>query len=204
MSKFSVQVDQSQLARIENTLRFIGNESNIALSRAINRTIDGVRTDATDIIAEAVALPKTFIRSGGSKAGEKTFNIVRATPQTPTGSIRTQGANVPLLQYSNQRGVKKAYAKKIVVEVKRGQGKHTMKHVFIPVLESGHRGIYKLVPGQKASTGRTRIKELYGPRIPDILSNKENFDKLMQAAQGRLDARLAHEVDYILDQGGKQ
>lgn len=204
MSQFSVQIDKTQLARVENTLRFVGNESSVALSRAINRTIDGVRTDATDIIAEAVSLPKTFIRSGGSKAGEKTFHIVRATPQAPTGSIRTQGANVPLIQYSNQRGVKKAYAKRIVVEVKRDQGKHTMRHVFIPVLRSGHRGLFQVVQGQTAVTGRPRIKELYGPRIPDILSNTANFDKLMQAAQDRLDARLAHEIDYILEQGGKQ
>lgn len=204
MSKFSVQIDEAELARIDNTLRFIGGESSKALYRAINRTLEGVRTDATDIIAEEVNLPKSFIRSGGSKKSQQTFFLRKASLSDPSGMIRIQGANVPLIQYSNQRSVKKSYAKKIIVQVRKDRGKFQMHHMFIPVLHSGHRGLFHVLSGMKTRTGRPAIEEEYGPRIPDILSNKDNFDLLMQKAQVRLDERLRHEVDYILDQGGRQ
>lgn len=164
------------------------------LTRAINRTLTGVRTDVTTEITNAVNLTKSFVQKQTGKVSQRTFSINKASTNQlrPSGSIQTRGANVPLLQYSNQRKPG-ATVRSISVMVQKSRGRHRLHHAFVATMPSGHRGIFAPIPGQ----GR-RIKELYSSRVPDVLSNKETFDVVMSKAQERLDKNLQSQIDWML------
>lgn len=164
------------------------------LTRAINRTLTGVRTDVTTEITNAVNLTKSFVQKQTGKVSQRTFSINNASTNQlhPSGSIQTRGANVPLLQYSNQRKPG-ATARSISVMVQKSRGRHRLRHAFVATMPSGHRGIFAPIPGQ----GR-HIKELYSSRVPDVLSNKETFDAVMSKAQERLDKNLQSQIDWML------
>lgn len=201
---FSVSVDQTQLNRLRTLTHGLGRDANLALSRAINRTLGtragGMRLDIYEEIKRTHNLTKSFIYKQKGKAAQKTFHIRKATPQHPTGKISTKGANVPIIYYSNQRGTRKKYAKKIYVKVKKLAGRHKLQHAFIPLLPSGHRGIFtRKHPDAKGERGR-KIKELYSSRVPNTLINRDTdaMQRVMIKAQKRIDKNLKHEVDFIL------
>ena len=210
---FNVTVDRQQLARLNSFMIGVSKDTNRALARAINKTIGvragGMRRDIAEEVIQDVNLTKRFIYKQKGKRSQRTFKISRATTQHPTGYIRTQGANVPLIEYSNQRGKRGKYAKRISVKVKKAKGRKTLKHAFIPVLKSGHRGIFfRAETGHKGAAissaftgqrvGRLPIYEAHGPRVPDILSNTDTMARVLRKAQKRMDKNLKHEVDYIL------
>jgi len=201
---FSVSIDQGQLNRLTTLTQGLGKDANLALSRAINRTLGtkagGMRVDIFQEIKRTHNLTKSFIYKQKGKEAQKTFYIEKATTHRPTGKISTKGANIPIIYYSNQRGVRKRYAKKIYVTVKKMAGRQRLQHAFIPALPSGHRGVFvRKYPNAKGAKGRV-IKELYSSRMPDTLINKDTdaMTRVMTKAQARMDKNLAHEVDYIL------
>ena len=196
MAAIQIAIEPKALNATKEMLAAIQKGNKGVMSRAINTTLRGVRTDVTREIKDSVNLTTTFIQQGTSKAGTKTFYLSYATKTAPTGTITTRGANVPLIQYSNQRGTKATYPKSITVEVKKARGKTKLRHAFIPKLESGHRGLFEYEFGT-ATTGRRKIKEMYGPRIPDILSNAEVMSKVEANAKIRMDKNLSHEIDYF-------
>jgi hypothetical protein len=193
-----IAINVKGLGAVKDLMLELGNNSKRALSRTINRTVNGVRTDITVEIKDSVDLTTAFIQKQTGMKSQRTFFIHRATPSYPRGSISTRGANVPLVQYSNQRGTRKRFPKSIKVRVKKDRGYHKVRHMFIPVLKSGHRGLFETIPGSKTAAGNTKIKQKYGPRVPDILSNKEVLSKVERKAGERLQKNLTHEVDYLL------
>ena len=169
------------------------------ISRAINKTLKGVRTDVTSEIQSSVDLTKSFIQKQTGKKTEQTFFLQNATAVYPKGVLTTRGANVPLIQYSNQRGSRQRYPKSIFVTVKKSRGKHKMRHVFVPNLRSGHRGLFVQLPKSAGTTvsGNRKIKQLFGSRIPDVLSNREVMERVEKKASERIDKNLSHELDYF-------
>lgn len=192
-----ITIQAKGLNDVQGLLADIQGGTGRALSRSINRTIKGVRTDVTDEVKASVNLTKSFIQKQTGMKTQQTFIIHNATPALPKGSISTRGANVPLIQYSNQRGKRQKYPKNITVQVKKSRGKHRMRHMFIPQLRSGHRGLFVQVSGKTINRNR-KIEQKFGPRVPDILSNKEVMEKVENKASVRMDKNLAHEVDYLL------
>lgn len=169
------------------------------LTRAINNTLGGVKTDITNEIAATVNLTKTFIQKQTGKKSQQTFSMSYASSMKMWGSITTKSANVPLIQYSNQRGDKASYAKKVYVTVQRDRGRKLIAHAFRMKMPSGHIGLFEIEqPPRISRTGRPVIKELYGSRIPDVLSNKPTFDRVQAQATERLDKQLESQIDYML------
>lgn len=169
------------------------------LTRAINNTLSGVKTVITEEIADTVNLTKTFIQKQTGKKSQQTFSMSYASSMKMWGSITTKSANVPLIQYSNQRGDKASYAKKIYVTVQKDRGRKLLVHAFRMKMPSGHVGLFEIEqPPHPSKTGRPTIKELYGSRIPDVLSNKPTFDRVQAQATERLDKQLESQIDYML------
>lgn len=203
MANVSVEINQTQLNNLNALLNRMGErDANRVLSRAINKTL-GVRAGGMrKVIAEEIQrthnLPKSFIYKQEGSKKDRTFKISRATVSSPTGTISTRGVNVPLVYYSNQRGVRKRYDKKILVTVFKAKGPKRFRHAFIPPLESGHRGLFvRKNPGAKGKAGR-KIKQLFGSRIPDVLSNPDVMSKVERRGAKDLDRYLRHEIDYFV------
>ena len=194
-----IQIDMKEVTQLMASLRTGGPQ---VLVRTINNTLKGAKTVITSEIVADVNLTKTFINKQTGKDAEKTFSMWYAsTAQVPfySGKISTKSANVPLIQYSNQRGNKAKYAKKITVMVKRAKGTKQLYHTFRMQMPSGHVGLFEIEqPIRISRTGRPVIKQLYGPRIPDIMSNKETIEDIEKQIRERMDNELNRQLDYML------
>lgn len=195
-----IQIDMAEVNQLMATIRTGGLQ---VLVRTINNTLKGCSTIITNEIAADVNLQKGFIRKQEGKKSEQTFMIRYASvADAPyiSGLIETKSANVPLIYYSNQRGNKKKYAKTISVMVKKDRGRERFRHVFVATMQSGHRGIFEIErpPRKSRITGRYVIKQKYGPRIPDIMSNEETIKDIEKEVTIRMDKELNRQLDYML------
>jgi hypothetical protein len=199
----SLHIPPEQLkALIDLTESLGGRAANRDLSRAINRTLGvqsgGMRKTVADEIRKTANIQRGFLYKQTGRNATKTFSISRATVANPSGKISTKGANIPIIQYSNQRGNRKAFAKKIYVTVQKSRGRKRLAHAFIPQLRSGHRGIFvRTNPGAKGPAGR-KIKQLFSSRVPDVLINQPVMDRVLDTGADRFERELAHQIDYIL------
>lgn len=206
MPAVGIQLNQAQLNDLEGLMASMGRrEAKRALSRAINRTLGvqsgGMRKLIADEIRKEANLTRTFLykqRFGGRWGTTNTFTTKRATVAKPSGSISTRGPNIPIIQYSNQRGARQRYAKKIYVKVQKSRGRHKLAHAFIPRLRSGHRGVFvRKNPNAKGAEGR-KIKQLFSSRVPDVLSNPNVINTVMSQGAARFERELSHQINYIL------
>lgn len=196
MPAITIQVELKQTQALLDAIYHGGSG---VLTRAINNTLRGVKTDISDEIVADVNLTKTFLNKQTGKDAEKTFTFSYASSMKMWGSISTKSANVPLIQYSNQRGNKASFAKKVYVTVQKNRGRTLFRHAIRMQMESGHVGLFEIEqPVRISRTGRPAIKQLYGSRVPDVLSNKPTFDRVQTKATERLDKQLASQIDYML------
>jgi len=200
----SVHINQSQMRSLDKLLNAFGERAvNRALSRAINRTLGvqhgGMRKTISDEIRKDVNIQQRYLyKQNTGRRTINTFDIRRATVNRPTGKISTRGPNTPLIEYFNQRGKRSQYAKSIYVKVQKSRGHYKLAHAFIPKLRSGHRGIFARVnPGAKGTVGR-KIKQLFGSRVPDVLSNQLTLARVMNTGAERFERELNHQIDYIM------
>lgn len=200
---FSIHVNKAQLNDLTKLLNSMGERAaKRALSRAINRTLGvqsgGMRKTISDEIRGTANIQRRYLYKQTGRRTTRTFDIKRANMHTPTGKISTKGPNIPLIEYSNQRGKRSRYAKKIYVTVQKARGRAKLAHAFIPQLASGHRGIFvRTNPGAKGPAGR-KIKQLFSSRIPDVLSNTPVMSRVMKTGAARFERELTHQIDYIL------
>ena len=200
---FSIHIDQQQLRDLERLTNSLGGRAaNRALSRAINRTLGvksgGMRKTIADEIRRTTNIRRSYLYKQTGRRTVRTFDISRATTHKPIGAISTRGPNIPIIEYSNQRGARQHYAKKIYVKVQKARGRHRLAHAFIPRLRSGHRGIFvRANPGAKGKAGR-KIKQLFSSRVPDVLINAPVMSRVLKTGSERFERELTHQIDYIL------
>lgn len=200
-----IRINKAQLDDLNHLMKSMGERAaKRALSRSINRTLGvqsgGMRKTLADEIRRDVNLTRTYLyKQRSTRRGTvNTFSIHRATVNKPTGSISTHGPNIPTIQYSNQRGLRKRYAQKIYVKVQKSRGRKLLAHAFIPQLKTGHRGIFvRKNPGAKGKEGR-KIKELFSSRVPDVLINAPTMSRVLKIGSDRFERELTHQIDYIL------
>jgi len=203
-----VNISQRDILDIEAALLGIRNGATRALTRAINRTLAGVRTDKTNEAAKVLNLKKTDIRNA--------VRINRATWSNMAASVRRTGKPVPLAKFKGTRQVRRG----VSVLVKIGGQRTVLPHAFIATMRSGHVGVFwrkddtwvgyadrsSLPPrayGRLPEHYRLPIKELYGPRVEDILSDPDVMERLIEMADDRLQRNLDHEVNYLILQAGR-
>lgn len=85
----------------------------------------------------------------------------------------------------------------VPVVVTKAKGKVPAKGVFVQVMASGHAGAFKLADG-KARTGKSKIKEAYGPGPIGILSGGKYYKILSDFADVTLQKNLVRQANYLL------
>ena len=220
----NVEVNQQDMQKFKNLIKRVGGKGLKAMSRAINKTLSGTKSGgsgkqatgglihiSTKLMQREVNLQAKTLKNGPSTKGRvpkknRVFVVDKATPTRPTGTLSVQGKNIPLIHYTNQRGARAHHAQKIYVQVRKDRGKVRLRHAFVPILKSGHRGVFNQLldasgyARRNPTTGNIRIRELYGPRVPDLFSNKPVLDdQVLPKADDLLSKNLNHEIDWLLE-----
>jgi len=190
--QFSVEISKESMRSVKTLLNGIQKDIDKTMVMAINETLPGTKTDIVAELQKEINLPKSILLHGPTK-GKQTFSIKRADIGSISGKISTTGANINLKHYRTapRALVARKKYKKYEVQVKKSRGTHRFRHVFIPKLESDHLGFFVQKPGGG-------IKELYGPRIPDIFSNPGPTERVLKKVNARLDKNLTRAVDRVI------
>ena len=176
-----------------------GDEAKKAMSRGINSTLTGVRTDGVGILKDHYALTATEIRAS--------FKITKAAFKDPSGSISSKGTFIRLIKFGARQNTSG-----VSVKVLKTNPRATIKHAFIAGLGNKLQVYWRKYKGarKKPVAGRAYarmpfgyrfpIKALYGPRIQDYLGDPGIIGTLQRMAGDRLTKNMAHEVDYLISQ----
>jgi hypothetical protein len=185
-----IEFDQRQLAEVNAMLADINNGAARAMTRAINRTLDGVRSQVVKRVAKEINLTQKVIR-------EHTATL-RATPDKLTGLVRVTGQPIPLIDYGarkTQRGV--------TVRVRKQGERELFPESFIAAMPNkrggGHTGVFRRAWTGAGRVGRLPIEERYGPGVAMVFHYNAEDDVTEEGAD-RLARELEHEADYLLRQ----
>jgi hypothetical protein len=175
-------------------------ENKKVLSRAINRTLPGVRTDATAEVSKVITATKTVIR--------KTMTLKKSNAVTLIGLFDSTSKPIALISFG-ARPVKKG----VSVQVFRSSKRSVILHAFKATMGSGHTGIFWRKYSDKRSPVissrrygvlprkyRLPIKELFGPRVTDILDDTKTLKAVMDKAGIRYDKNVELEINYFFQQ----
>ena len=206
MVKIKCTIDAHQ---VKAGLEALGREAPRASMRAINRTLDSVRTRAIRDISADLGIAQKEIR------GDKTFtrghasalSVYKASVDSLRGSIQGTGKRIDLMAFgakdTKDRLRSNAIKKGTSVRPSAGRGvTYRMRGIakripeaFTARMASGHVGVFV-----RRGTKQYPIQELFGPSVPYVF-RKHITSALKALAADTLQKNLRHEIGYLLTFG---
>ncbi|HEB83733.1 MAG TPA: hypothetical protein ENI92_01895 [Bacteroidetes bacterium] len=200
MATLTMKVSQADLDAVRALLDGLRTDGGIkAHVLAVNKTLTGVRTDATDEVYQRLNLTKTRIR--------RDMTVSRATYANPAGRLVARGKPVGLISFSGTRQIKKG----VSVLVRRGGKRTVLKHAFIATAKNAKNVFWREWTGPRQPVRPTfryaRLPKIYrhpihrltGPRIEDILADLEVLGNVQEKGWARYRKNIDHEVQRVLD-----
>lgn len=172
-------------ADVEQVKQWLGilqrEKVNRAASRAINKTLINVRTEASKRIKEERDLSSSSIKAS--------MKIIKANKNKLYGELIATGRPIPIRDYhavQTKAGV--------TVSVTPGRRKLVTKYgnnSFIVNRLGGHVFV-------RLTHKRLKIIKLYGPSIPSTFLKRKIVDAMMAKANDAWSKRFAEEIRYEL------
>ena len=193
-----IKINPIDVAEVKRLLAGLNDtEVKKSLSRGINTTLTGVRTDGSKILSDHYALTASAIRAS--------WNITKSHFYDPHGVVSSKGAAIRLKEFGakqNKTGVS--------VKVLKKNPRVTIEHAFFAKLKNNEQVYWrkwkgprkKPVPGRSYAKMpfdyRFPVKALYGPRIQDYLGDPGIIGTLQKMSGDRLKKNMQREVDALL------
>lgn len=204
-----IQIDWRQLAEVKAALVGIEKGWERATSRALNKTLASLRTEAAREIKKDINLTHSRIL--------KTFSIKRATAGYLTARLDSRGRPVGLASYIGTRQVQKGVSVKVLTGGKRS----ILKHAFLATTRHAKKTgettevtnvFWRKYEGPRVYRPTWRnvdypsmphkfrfpLARLAGPRIQDIYAKPTVSERVMAKADALVSKHLEHETQYLL------
>lgn len=204
--KPQVTIDPGDLSDLRLVLSGIKNGFPAVVTRAINKTLTGVITDAAKEITQDLNLTQTRVK--------KDMWAVKASYQKLTGAVYAMGKPVNLAAFLNTTY---SLSRGLGVKVKKSDQKVFLKHAFIVNVPTKNGDSSKIaVQRQYHITGGTKpfkpsvpyarlpkekrfpLDTLTGPRIEDEFAKPNVLKRVQDGADARFVANLKSELNYEL------
>jgi hypothetical protein len=184
-----VKLETTGINEIINTLGKYESELPACISRAINRSLEMVKT-------EQVRKTMESYYSQRSKLGSS-INIFKTNKNNLLGSIISSGKVIGLDHFKlNPKTRKKG---KIVQVAVKKDGLKSLPNAFI-AYHSGKLGAFERTGRFITKNGRKRetIKRLMSVSAPQMLGNLSILEYLQGYADEKFRMRLEHEIDRVI------
>ncbi len=198
MNSISVQFNEQQLAEVYHLFGQMNDLPSKIFSRAINRTMDGTKTDMSSGIRTVLNAKKKDV--------DRLILISKCTPGTLSGRVKLSGKLLPMRTFSpkqTSKGVKvKLYVNKEV---------EVIPSAFMATMKNGYQGVFKRVykgtptgmPVNKRwnrlpEAYRLPIRQLFAPSQVTIFIKDEIFNPFKRSVEKRLEVDLQREINYEL------
>lgn len=179
MPKVSVQ---SNVKEVMADLALAQRElKDVAIVRALNRTVENVRAEAVRKIRDTYVLNASTVRDQ--------MYITRAWTGRLEASITASGKPIPLISFNATWRQKWPGGARF--SVRRGARK-SLPDTFIATMRSGHVGVFE-------RTGRKRlpIEEKFSIGVPGMFGAKQVQDTLEQVADDRFTVNLNQQLKFL-------
>lgn len=194
MIAVSLSLNEAQFRHARDALLHIPKGAEKAIARAINRALEGARTDAVKAICREYQIKPTDVR--------RTFHIARARPGKLEAQVISTGGAIPLIKFKvspkspPSQKKKTPQERKVVVAGVRFGTAENMPYSFIVRAKNGYTGVFSRVGDRSLP-----IKQRYGPAVPQMLGHENVLRFIEERAHERLDKELQHQIDYLFGGG---
>ena len=181
-----IEITSETIERVETLLAGVPKGAERAFSNAINRGLSHTKTQAFKQVKAVYAVKQSALNEA-----TKT-RVQRASSGNLAGYVSFSGVKIPLYKFSvspKEPGKKQ----KVRAGVMKGGGA-VFEDAFIARMKSGHTGIF-----ERITSKRFPIEEKMGLSAAQMVQRETIIDQLTQEAQEKVDERLKHEIDRILN-----
>ncbi len=188
---FTLNISNDMLEHAASGLRSVQSQFPQAVARAVNRTTDGLRTDAVRETHKKYFVSAKDIRSS--------ITFRKASAGNLMGAMVSKGKRHSLADYQLTPKTPRA-GKRVQLKgaVKREGGLKSLGPAFLIKRSGGRYSPYYRV-GFGGGNKYKGINSLISPSMPQIIKNEETRSAMEKGAQERFTARLNHEWNRILD-----
>ncbi|MBW2342508.1 MAG: phage tail protein [Deltaproteobacteria bacterium] len=196
-----VEVNQQDLYDVRSLLDGLSDAVPKVTRMAVNKTLTGVRTDATNEVSKVITPTKTRIRAS--------ISVKKMTTADDSAYVRCKGKQMPLIHFK-ARQTKKG----VTVQVLKKGSRSLIKHAFIDDMRSGHKGVFVRTewggvrqPLRKSQDSyawygvlphkyRLPIKQLFSFAVPDVLGHPPTIKAVLDLAGPRLKKEMDRALNY--------
>lgn len=181
-----IEITSEAMERAQTLLAGIPKGAERAISNAMNRGLSHTKTQAFKKVREVYAVKQSEL------AGATTTRVQKTSTGSLAGFISFSGVKIPLYKFSvtpKEPGTKK----RVKAGVMKGGGK-IFEDAFIARMSNGHTGIF-----ERVTSRRLPIEEKMGLSAAQMIQNEDIMGKLEQEAQEKVEERVAHEINRILN-----
>ena len=190
-------IPNAALERAVSGLRSVQSRFPQALARAVNRTMDGMRTDAVQETHK-----KYFVSAKDVRAS---ISFRKASAGNLMGAMVSKGKRHSLADYKLTPStpiIGKEYALKGAV--KRSGGLKPLRGAFLVKRKGGRYFPFHRIESSAGATSNEGkrykgIQSLISPSMPQIIKNEETVQAMERGAEERFTKRVEHEISLILD-----
>lgn len=181
-----IELTAEQIDRAERLLSHIPEAAPKAMANAINRAAETARTEAARKVRE-----KYYIKHGDVIS---TIRITKASPDNLEASVVSRGSPIALSKFRiTPRQPQPRRRAPVIARVTKGGG-GPIQGAFVARVGSGHIGVFNRV-----GPARLPIVQRYGPSVPQMLGSPTVTEWVEQKATEKLNERLDHEINRILE-----
>lgn len=193
-----LDIKAEKLGVSDDLLKRLGENSSKAQADALNRTLAGMRTDATRIIVKQSGLkrPEVF----------KAFTLIKASSRSssPAAAVKIVGAPVPRFRYGARPTSPMTGKTRSGVSFRVDAARVKFRHAFVAKMQSGHVGVFERSNDTFMAKNKNRpaIDEQFGPSIPQLAGREEVENPVMDNAGVRFRKRFDQQVNRFLKSKG--
>lgn len=168
------------LSEVDRVVKMLGDKARPAVARAINRSIQGVPTDATREVRKTYNVRASDVRSR--------FYLRKASVAKLFGQAISTGKAIPLTRFSPLPGP--------------GKRRPPVGLSFLVMRAHGRRKIPRSFWAkgsvfQRIGEDRNKIKKLFAPSVPQMVGRPEIIQQFQQQANHRFMVTFDHEVGRL-------
>lgn len=214
-SDIEIEIDISDIQEQLKKVSKIPKGTTTAFKRALNRTVVGMKTDASKEMIENYTIKKKDL--------SKTLKAHKANNSNLSAMLSSQGRPIRLIKFKHRKNRKPGKVGKTsaFAQVKKlssgGLIKKATSKAFVATVPYGKdnenttTGIFvRTAVKQKRKKGRYKdkitenIEQLYGPGDVQMLSEKSVKATIEKKAIERFNENLEHEINYLLEEADKK
>ena len=182
-----IEITSETIERVETLLAGVPKGAERAFSNAINRGLTHTKTQAFKRVKAVYAVKQTAL-SEATKT-----RVQKSSTGNLAGYVSFSGVKIPLYKFSVSPKEPGKRKQKVTAGVMKGGGA-VFEDAFIARMSNGHTGIF-----ERVTSKRFPIEEKMGLSAAQMVNNEVIIDDLTQEAQEKVDERLKHEIDRILN-----